>query len=638
MNPRLIAIAGELLGTTFAVTDSVSVGRDAANDVCLADSSVSRRHCLVRCEGGLFRLVDLDSFNGTLVNGIPVKEKELEHGDQILVGNTLLLFLTRQAEDEMPLGQVQLQESNLVTLSTVRLRSEDALYLKPDAVLSALPSMARFARDLKFLLGFSRTVAATKNLEDLQGKLLESLLDAIPAERGAVVLMRDDSEEPLAYSGRDRRSATTADRPVEVSWTVARQVLRDGLAVMSNDVQDDKSYGVAESLINSSVRSLLCVPLTLRERPSGFIYLDTSNTTSEFDEGHLHLLVAAAAVASLAFENILHVNQLHVENRRLRDESGIEHNMVGNSARMQQVYKFIARVALADSTVLIRGESGTGKELAAHAVHRNSPRRDEAFVAINCATLAENLLESELFGHERGAFTGAVTQKKGKLEVAHRGTVFLDEVGELPLPVQAKLLRVLQEREFERLGSNRLVKIDVRVIAATNKDLEEAVGRGSFRKDLFYRINVVALTMPALSERRDDIPLLANYFISKYSKKCKRKVSGISPEASDCLIEYNWPGNVRELENAVEHAIVLGTTERIEMGDLPDAVIEGRQSKQMPANKFYQTIVETKKQLILDAIEQANGNRAEAAQMLGVHPNNLSRLIRTLGLKPPPTK
>lgn len=230
---------------------------------------------------------------------------------------------------------------------------------------------------------------------------------------------------------------------------------------------------------------------------------------------------------------------------------------------MQRVYHFIGKVAPTDATVLINGESGTGKELAARAIHRNSKRAQKAFVAVNCAALTESLLESELFGHERGAFTGAIAQKKGRLEIASGGTVFLDEIGELTPALQVKLLRVLQEREFERVGGTVTIKADVRVIAATNKNLEDAMATNQFRHDLFYRLNVVSLEMPPLRARREDILLLASYFVEKYATMCNRKLKGISPDARTSLLGYEWPGNVRELENTIERAVVLGTTEFI---------------------------------------------------------------------------
>jgi Nif-specific regulatory protein len=305
---------------------------------------------------------------------------------------------------------------------------------------------------------------------------------------------------------------------------------------------------------------------------------------------------------------------------------------------MRQVYQFIARVAPTDTTVLIRGESGTGKELAARAIHSNSPRRERPFVAINCAALTETLLESELFGHERGAFTGALAQKKGRLEVADGGTLFLDEVGEMAPVLQAKLLRVLQEREFERVGGTRTIRVDVRVVAATNRDLEEAFKQGGFRQDLYYRLNVVSFEMPPLRERKDDIPLLASYFVAKYGAKFKRKVTGLSQEARECLTNYDWPGNVRELENAVERAIVLGSTERVLPEDLPETILEAEPvasgASAPSATRYQEALREAKRRLILCALEQSSGSFTEAARSLGVHPNYLHRLIRNLNLRP----
>jgi Nif-specific regulatory protein len=282
---------------------------------------------------------------------------------------------------------------------------------------------------------------------------------------------------------------------------------------------------------------------------------------------------------------------------------------------------------------LISGESGTGKELAARAIHRNSARADKPFMAVNCAALAESLLESELFGHEKGAFTGALALKKGRLEVADGGTVFLDEIGELSPALQVKLLRVLQEREFERVGGTRTIKIDIRLIAATNKDLEAAIADGSFRQDLYYRLNVVQLKMPALKDRPEDIPLLASYFAMKYADKCNRRVKGVSSEARARLVSYDWPGNVRELENALERAVVLGSTESLLAEDLPEAVLESEPSENTSVAKYHEAVAETKKKIILDAVAQADGSYTEAAKLLGVHPNYLHRLIRNLNLK-----
>jgi Nif-specific regulatory protein len=276
----------------------------------------------------------------------------------------------------------------------------------------------------------------------------------------------------------------------------------------------------------------------------------------------------------------------------------------------------------------------------ARAIHSNSARADRPFVAINCAAITETLLESELFGHEKGAFTGAIVQKKGKLEAAEGGTVLLDEVGELTPALQAKLLRVLQEREFERVGGTRSIAVDFRLLAATNRDLEQAIASGTFRRDLYYRLNVVSLAVPPLRDRREDIPLLAEYFARRHAGKAKRRLAGLSPDAMGCLMAYEWPGNVRELENAIERAVVLGSTESIVPDDLPEAVIEavptagsaGRAAEGGIA-QFHEAMRHAKQELIAKAFDAAGGSHSAAARLLGLHPNYLHRLIRNLNLK-----
>ena len=402
--------------------------------------------------------------------------------------------------------------------------------------------------------------------------------------------------------------------------------------MLGSDVAASENLSDLESVIASEVRSLLCVPLIVFDKVIGCIYLDSTNPILRFDEDHLQLVTAIAGISAVALENARQLEWLRQENERLNTEINLEHSLIGESAIMKNVYQFLARVAPTDSTVLIDGESGTGKELVARAIHQNSERSEKPFVAINCAAITETLLESELFGYEKGAFTGATAQKKGKLEVANGGVVFLDEIGELAAALQSKLLRVIQEREFERVGGTRSVEVDIRLIAATNKNLAEAVRAGTFRPDLFYRLNVVSVTMPPLRERKEDIAQLATYFINKYAKRCKVKAKPLSEEARACLLNYDWPGNVRELENAIERALVLGAADLILPEDLPEAVLERAAPAGMTA-KYHSALKETKKQLILAAIEDAKGNYTEAARALGLHPNYLHRLIRNLDLR-----
>ncbi len=389
------------------------------------------------------------------------------------------------------------------------------------------------------------------------------------------------------------------------------------------------------------MHSFLAVPITTVEKKIGVIWLANRSPLVLFDEDHLQLAVAIAGIAAPALDNLRHLEWLENENARLASESRRGHDLIGDSQRLQEVLQRIIRVAPTDSTVLIRGESGTGKELVARAIQRNSQRAEKPFVAINCAALPETLLESELFGHEKGAFTGAIAQKKGRIETAEGGTLFLDEIGEMPAMLQAKVLRVLQERQFERVGGTRTINADIRLIAATNRDLEAEVkagGTGAFRADLYYRLNVVTITIPPLRERREDIELLTDHFVAKHSEKCNRRIRGVSQAARAVLARYDWPGNVRELENAIERAIVLGADELIQLEDLPENILETGIELPMPGEStsgayYHEAVKATKREIIQRAVEQANGNLTEAARLLGVHPNYLHRLINNLDLR-----
>jgi Nif-specific regulatory protein len=644
---ELEAVAGPLKGSTIPLPeDETSIGREPCNQVSLLDSAVSRKHCVITRNAGQFKIQDLNSRNSTFVNGVPVTERTLASGDEIKIGNSLFVFVLPDVEKTKN-GSTSVEFDKAVDIdrtdagggSTIILRKQDARYLHDlekvsleNLHLENIQAASRTVRDLNALLRISKAVNSVRGLEALEKQVLESIFEVAPADRAAILLCEHDMGEWSSVFGWDRRAGL--NQAVQVSRTIVSQVLSDGVAVLCNDLPATESFSDTASILERRIHSVLAVPLEVFDRIRGVIYLDASNPDAHFDENHLQLLTAIGSIASAALDNARRMESLEQENRRLQDEISLEHNMVGDSPRMRDVYQFISRVAPRDITVMIFGESGTGKELVARAIHRTSGRANKPCVAINCAALAESLLESELFGHEKGAFTGAIAQKKGKLEIAEGGTVFLDEIGELAPLLQAKLLRVLQEREFERVGGTRTIKLDVRLITATNRDLEEEVKRGRFREDLFYRLNVVSLRMPALRERREDIPLLASYFASKFSQRSNRPVLGVSPQARTCLTNYDWPGNVRELENAIERAVVLGSTDLILPEDLPEAVLEKAESAGATMTAFHDALRESKKQLILNAFEQAQGSYTEAAKLLGLHPNYLHRLIRNLNMKP----
>ena len=631
MRPRLLVLSGPLKDSTIPLSEGeVTIGREASNGIAIVDPSVSRKHCLVSGQDGRFRVRDLDSRNGTLVNGTAVEQQDLQHGDEIATGDSSFLFLLEEEDILASASRVELEDAH-ATAETTIIHPRDVVYLQPDRLLRELPANSRVARNLNALLKISRVVHAIRDLNDLQGQLLDLIFEVVPAGRGAILLTDSEGHELNSMFARMRQAGQT--QLVKVSRTVARQVLEQGIAMLGSDVPSSSELREVESLAASQVRSLLCVPLTVFQRVIGCIYLDSDSLNNRLNEEHLQLVTAIAGISAVALENARRLHWLEQENERLTVEVSQERSLVGEGARMKEVYQFLKRAAPTESTVLIEGESGTGKELAARALHRNSPRAGKPFVAINCSAIPETLLESDLFGHERGAFTGAASLKKGRVEVAEGGVIFLDEIGELAPTLQVKLLRVLQEREFVRVGGTHPIKADIRVIAATNCNLEQAIREGRFRQDLYYRLAVLKITMPALRDRSEDIPMLVRHFVQKHAKRCKVKPRPVSREALACLKNYDWPGNVRELENAIERALVLGSSDMILPEDLPESLLERTPPPEMTEAKYHAAVKELKRQLILDAMEQAQGSYAEAARILGVHPNYLHRLIRNLELK-----
>jgi transcriptional regulator with GAF, ATPase, and Fis domain len=597
----LVAVRGPLKGCVFPLVEGeFSVGRQASNNLQLEENAVSRKHCIFLRSGPRCSLKDLESRNGTFVNGTPVTEHPLEAGDQIRIGGSIFSYLV---EADAQADQSQL-DSN-----TRELRLEDSLYLSTDDH-TALPPSARALHDLRTLLRMSTLLHSFRGLHDtrsgpaaevLQNHLTSLLLDLIPAVRAGVFI-------PGMNPG-----------PWTPNAEAFRRACEERIVVWLEDT-DGAGF------------SAMAAPLVVRDEVAAVVYLESGDLKRRFDEGHLQVLTAVAGMAAVAWENATILGWLQEENERLQAELRLEHDMVGVSSKMRDLQRQMAKVAPSNSTVLILGESGTGKELIARALHRNSLRAAGPFVAINCAALTDTLLESELFGHEKGAFTGALAQKKGKLEMAEGGTVFLDEIGELSPLLQAKLLRVLQQREMERVGGNKVIKLDIRILAATNRDLAEAVKKGDFRKDLFYRLNVVSLKAPALRERPEDTLPLAEHFAKKYAAECGRKIAGMAPEARAYLQSYSWPGNVRELENAIERAIVLGSTDTVLAEDLPEQIREAHPAA-VSASLYEEAVEAAKRQVVLQAFDQADHDHEKAAQILGLHPNYLHKLIRTMDLK-----
>ena len=541
------------------------------------------------------------------VNGLPAGARPLEAHDELGVGDSQFVVRAEEPDPASSLAPCPVQ---------IRLPSPPRTIFQlgfDEALLSGdVPAAARDSRDLATLLRAAAALSSIRGLAQFDAAIAGLVLDAVPGSR-------------VALSG-----ALDEPSPVRSAWSVrgvAAEPLQVDAALLGRVARERTAYVVA-----IETRQAVAAPLMAFGRAVGSIWIEAAPGAC-FDEGHVRLLLVVAALVAVAREQWEEAERLLDRNEQLRAEINLEHNMVGTSRAMRTLFERIARVAKTDSTILLRGESGTGKELVARAAHRNSPRADRPFIAINCAALTETLLESELFGHEKGAFTGAIGLKKGKMELADGGTLFLDEIGELPLTLQAKLLRALQEREFERVGGTRPVRVDFRLIAATNRDLEAAARAGTFRQDLFYRLNVVSLVLPPLRDRKEDIPLLAQHFIRKHAPRAGRRVDAVEPDALSRLVRHDWPGNVRELENAIEQALALGVSDQITPEDLPIGLTPQASSGEPSSLNYHETVEGTKRDLILRAFEEAEQNHTAAARLLGVHPNYLHRLVRNFDLR-----
>jgi Nif-specific regulatory protein len=457
-------------------------------------------------------------------------------------------------------------------------------------------------------------------------KVLDILASSMEMVRGMITLLdplRNEIHIEVAHG--ISRSAIERVR-YKLGEGITGQVIETGRPVAIARISEEPRFlDRTASRRRQETReiSFFCVPIKKGNQVIGALSVDRPyDEDYPLDDGRRLLSVIATMIAS----HVIKLETIRMENERLRDENRrlqgelknkyTISNIVGSSNRMREVYQMVSQVCRSNATVLIRGESGTGKELVANSIHYNSQRASTPFIKVNCAALPSNLIESELFGHEKGAFTGAIKQKMGKFEMAHRGTIFLDEIGSINLDVQANLLRILQEKEFDRVGGQRTIKVDVRVIAATNKNLEQAVEEGTFRGDLYYRLNVFPIYMPPLRERKTDILLLADYFLEKYAKENHKDIRRFSTPAIDMLMQYHWPGNVRELENCIERAVLLCEEGVIHSYHLPPTLQTGKESGTLPALSLEEAVANLEREMLIDALKNTRGNISSAAKIL----------------------
>ncbi len=571
----------------------VLIGRAEGNDVLLDDPTLAPTHANLLRKGNHFTVSVIDRANTFMFQGTRARSTDLRVGEEAGFGRFMLTLMegepkteSRSGAGNAPLGEVA---------------------------------------QLKKLVEFSRAIAAEPSLERTFAALLASVVEVTGAEKGFLIVLRD-GERHLAASHNVGKETLDLTR---VSDSIVERVLRDRKSVIVSDAMRDTEFASARSVMELKLSSVMCVPLAYRNEMLGVLYLGNDNVRNLFAQTDLALLEVFAAQAAVILHAAIRLDELVLANKNLRDQLRTtgQGGIIGASAPMKDVFKVLKRVGPSDLSVLVLGETGTGKELIAKELHRLSTRAAKPFVSINCGAIPEHLLESELFGYKRGAFTGAVADKVGRFEAADGGTIFLDEIGEMPMPLQVKLLRVLQERTIERVGDVKSRPLDIRVISATNKHLDEEIKVGHFREDLFYRLNEVTVKLPALRERGDDVLLIAQFLLTRYAEQYGARARGFSAGALNLLKSYAWPGNVRELENRIKKAVIMTDRQQLVPEDLGIAVSAAGESIRTLADAEE----DFKMAYIKKALDSNGWNKAQTARVLDVDPRTIFRYIEKFG-------
>jgi Nif-specific regulatory protein len=652
---------------------SVTIGRAPTNQIVIKDERCSRNHAELFMSEGRWVLRDLESRNGTVVGEqLLTGDWVLQPGDMIRIGHSQLVFVhnlsqafgdssSRPRRADAAPGATG-KEAEAATGAAEEVASEESSVLAPyePTTITHRKGQTRFLESTEEGEGgiskIGRAAAKLCRLAFELGKAIDAgnmaemaltgLFETLPIDAGALLLLpRDFQGSPTGNELEVVASRTTTEgRYHRVTNFLAATVMREGEAVLARNVAGDSSIGSRDSKGEIHATSVLCAPVRRGHKVLGLLHLYSTNAEKVPDPDDLEFTLAVGDTVAVALTNLNrrqelaeNLNQVRSENVQLREQLGVQSELVGRSAATRQITEEIARAAASKATLLIRGESGVGKELVARAVHYSSPRKKNVFVCLNCAALSEDLLASELFGHERGAFTGATDRKIGKFEASHQGTLMLDEIGEMSPGIQAKFLRVLEGHPFERVGGSKPILVDVRVIAATNRDLERDVAEGRFRHDLFFRLRVLEIVVPALRKRPDDIPELAAHFLNKFKTETGRKILGFSPDASERLTSYRWPGNIRELKNVIERAVVLCRGDYIEPDELllSNLSTTGDTGDLAIAEHGFQpcSLDDLEKRHILATLNHTSWNKSRTASILGIERSTLDRKIRRYGLE-----
>jgi transcriptional regulator with GAF, ATPase, and Fis domain len=570
-----------------------TLGRALGNDIHLPDPTVANHHAQIVFDGRDFQLEEVDRTAEILINGKKKRRVRLVNGDRIGLGRAQLGFSML---------------SELGPAEPARAAGDDMAWVR------------RLHR-------FSERLMTTRSLDEVLEALLDDIIELTGAARGVVLLVDPSEGEgslPRVRVSRNVQKEAIQDPSGQISDSIVRQVIETRRPVIVSDALTDTVFGKSESVVALKLSSVMCVPLLSQGDAVGVLYVGNDEVKHLFERRQLDLLTIFAGQASLILQNAMLLSALRADKEKLSAELADKRfgEIIGACPSMMEVFRKLQKVAPTDISVMITGETGTGKELIAREIHRRGNRSGGPFVVVNCGAIPENLMESEMFGHVRGAFTGAVASRPGQFQQADGGTLFLDEIGELSLPLQVKLLRAIQERVVFRVGDSKPEKCDIRIVAATNRTLEEMIRTGDFREDLYYRLNVVNLWLPPLRERGDDVFMIARALLSKYADELNSSVRGFSPQALSAIRKFPWPGNIRQLENRIKKALVLCDKTLLGAEDLdlgPEA-----QEPVLPLEKAKE---EFQRRYVLEALERNNGNRTQTARDLGVDPRTIFRYL-----------
>jgi len=573
-----------------------TLGRAKGNDLCLQDDSVSSHHAQIVFNGRDFQLEEVDRGAEILINGKKKRRARLVNGDRLT------------------LGAAQLGFSMFTEVPLVEPGSE------------AASSGAELA-GLRRLLAFSERLMNSRSVDVVLETLLDDVVELTGADRGVVLLVDPSDGEgapPRVRASRNVHREAIEDPSGAISDSIVRQVVETRRPVIVSDALTDTTFSKSESVLALKLSSVMCVPLLSQGEAVGALYVGNDQVKHLFERHQLDLLIIFAGQASLIVQNAMLLSALRADKEKLSAELSDKRfgEIIGACTSMVEMFRKLEKVAATDISVLITGETGTGKELIAREIHRRSNRSKGPFVVVNCGAIPENLMESEMFGHVKGAFTGAIASRTGKFQQANAGTLFLDEVGELSVQLQVKLLRAIQEHVVYRVGDSRPEKCDIRILAATNRTLEDMIKTGEFREDLYYRLNVVNLWLPPLRDRGDDVFIIAKALLSKYADELNCPVRGYSPQALAAIKKYAWPGNIRQLENRIKKALVLCDRTLLSPEDLdlgPEA--------QQPILPLEKAKEDFQRKYVLEVLERNNGNRTQTARDLGVDPRTIFRYL-----------